>query len=96
MVKHLALATGLLIAQQQQGCWRPEPTKAVYSEQRKTPFFKVLVYEQAETYASGPVSFILFQDEAGNCYITSGTDGGISAAPLSACAKAKEVMLEQK
>ena len=72
----------------------PTPTKANVAQQRKTPFFKVLVYENAPTEGIGAVSFILFEDEAENCYITSGVDGGVAVAPLSACRKAKELQVE--
>lgn len=74
----------------------PTPTKSVYTEQRKTPYFKVLVYEIADTSVGGGVSFILFEDGAGNCFITSGTDGGIQNAPPSSCEKAKETLVEKK
>lgn len=73
----------------------PEPTKAVYTEQRKVPFFRVLAYERLETRQAF-VEVMLFEDEAGNCYITSGTDGGIQVAPPSACGKARKPDVETK
>jgi len=74
-----------------EGC--PTPTKSTYTEQRKVPFFKVLTYERAETQGSA-VEIILFEDMVGNCYITSGMDGGIAMAPKTACAGARTPALE--
>jgi len=76
------------------GCG-PKPTQAVYTEQRKVPFFKVLTYERLETRDSH-VEVILFEDAIGNCFITSGTDGGITVAPKESCAKARVVDVEPK
>jgi len=84
-----ALTSSLIIA-----TCGPVPTKSTLTQQRKTPFFKVLVYEMADTAGGGSVSFILFEDEAENCYITSGVDGGVVVAPSSACLKAKELVKE--
>lgn len=42
----------------------PSPTKSVFSEQRKVPFFKVLVYEQAQALAHN-VTFVLFEGRSG-------------------------------
>lgn len=86
MKKFLVLAVLLMSA-----CNSPIPTQAQFSEQRKIPFFKVLVYERAQF----GVEFVLFEDEAGGCYITSGTDGGITQLrDRTACDKAKAPALE--
>lgn len=75
----------------------PTPTEAQFSEQRKMPFFKVLVYEHASLGAGDFVGFLLFEDESGNCYITSGTDGGITQLrDRTACDKAKAPALENR
>ncbi|HYE78342.1 MAG TPA: hypothetical protein VEI97_10170 [bacterium] len=82
----LLSAVGVLVS----GCG-PEPTRAIVAEQRKTPFFKVLVYEGLPLHPGGIVQVILFEDVGGGCYLTSGTDGGVIAAPLESCRRAKEL-----
>lgn len=73
------------------------PTQSSFTEQRKVPFFKVLAYENVDLgIGIGVVTIILFEDEAGNCFITSGYDGGISLAPLTSCQKARTPNLEAK
>ena len=70
----------------------PQPTKAIYTQQRKTPFFRVLTYELLQTRAEGGLGgteVLLFEDEAGGCYITSGKDGGVVVAPKSSCEAVK-------
>lgn len=71
-------------------CWGPQPTKAIGATQRQTPFYRVLVYERIQKGSSGiDVDVLLFEDEGGNCWITSGQDGGVVAAPASSCEAAK-------
>ena len=74
----------------------PKPTTAIYREQRKVPFFKILVFEHLKNETGAVTQVWVFEDDAGNCYITSGQDGGVSVIPQSACAKAKAPELEKK
>lgn len=66
----------------------PKPTTAIGATQRDLPFFRVLVYEKV-TREGDAVSILIMEDEAGNCWITSGVDGGVVAAPASTCEAAK-------
>lgn len=68
------------------------PTQSQISQQRKVPFFRLLVYESVP---GTTLSIYLLEDDAENCYVTSGQDGGINFAPKSACDKAKTPSLEQ-
>lgn len=68
----------------------PQPTKAIGATQRVTPFFRVLVYERVQKGSSGAdVDVLVLEDAAGNCWITSGQDGGVVAAPPTSCAAAQ-------
>jgi hypothetical protein len=92
-VKQMLVGVALVIASSQQSSC-PTPTKAVNTAQRKTPFFKVLIYELLESAGGGSTTVWVFEDVAGHCYVTSGVDGGISVVPATICAAAKHEAVE--
>lgn len=90
-----AFALAVVLSLGADGC--PPPTKSTFTNQRKVPMFSVLAYEHMATAGGNAVMVFLFEDEAGGCYITSGTDGGITELRTrTACDHAKKPNLETK